>query len=185
MKNFANFFAIVMLTFSLILAGCNNSNQLDVSVYCKSDVNYSLYNTDNSETLNLSDIISSTCTPNKYDVIQITTNKDWTYGLTLEKIQFDIVLSQTANVDLDITITNLENAENIKTINKVDTRYYHKTIAVNQEQSTITLDINDVFINVDSIISIEIVDSCYKTNNDLTISIGNFKMFGEHTPANY
>ena len=185
MKLFAKIFALFSLIFSVVLVGCSKSNQLDVAVYCKNEVNYTLYNSKDSQQLNLSDITTSTCTPNKYSVIQITTNKDWTYGLTIEKIQFELVLSELVNVDLDITITNLENAENIKTIDKVDTRYFHKTIAVNQTNSTITLDINDVFINKDSTISIEVVKSCYENNPNLNISIGNLKMFGQHTPTNY
>lgn len=181
----AKIFTAIILSFLSIFAfvGCSKSNLLDAQIYCKADVNYKLYGAKDSETANMSDFIGTSLPQKAYSTIQITTDKTWTYGLTLEKIEFDILLSESANMDIDITISNLENGENYNQTQ--DTYFYHKTLSITQETTSITLAINDIFINKDATISIEVVESCYSTHPNLTFNISNFKMYGKHENTNY
>jgi len=184
MKLLKPFTILLLLIFSVcIVAGCSKENALDVNIYCRPEVNYKLYNSKDSSPGNISDVIGTTLAPQAYETFQITTNKTWTYGLVLEKVEFDIILSKAVNVDIDLTISNLENGENYNSTQ--DTYFYHKTLSFNQETTTVTLEINDTFINKDAVFSFEVVESCYSANPDLTISIANFKLFGEHAQTNY
>lgn len=178
------FFSILFtLCFGVVLTGCEKSTELDALTYLKPEVSYKLYKSEASSTFKTESIINATSEAMAYDTIQINTNKTWTYGLTLQTIKFDVALSEPANMDIDITVSNLENGENY---NKTqDTFFYHKTVTVSQESSTVTLEINDVFIDKDATISLEIVDSCYTSFPNLKVAIGNFKMFGYHTENNY
>ena len=177
--------AAIALVFALSFTACKmNNDPIDLTTYCRQTVNYQLADDKKTEgTFDLSKINNSICDPNKYSKIQITTNKDWTYGLEIDRIEFDIILSTTADIDIDITVSNLENGPHLN--ENQNTYYYHKTISINKESTTIKLDINDIFNNKDSTISIEIDKSCYSSNENLTIAIGNLKMYGQHTPANY
>lgn len=181
--------ARILTAFSLSLlsifafVGCTKTNLLDAQIYCKSNINYKLNGAKDSESGQLSELIGNTFASKAYSTIQITTDKNWTYGLTLEKIEFDIILSENANVDIDVTISNLENGENYNS--SQDTYFYHKTLSISQETTSITLAINDVFINKDAVISLEVVESCYTAHPNLTFSLSNFKMYGEHKNTNY
>ena len=184
MKALYTLSALIIAILSIItFTGCKESNQLDTQIYCKTEIGYSLHKDKESYTAELTDIIGSSLLSQNYDTIQITTNKSWSYGLVLEKIEFDVILSEPANVDMDITISNLEHGENYNSTK--DTYFFHKTISVNKDNTHVSLIVNDNFINKDAVISIEVVDSCYTATPTLTFSIGNFKMFGEHEQTNY
>lgn len=184
MKLLKLFTAISLSIISVFaFVGCSKSNQLDAQIYCKADVNYKLYGATDSDVANMSDLIGTSLPQKAYSTIQITTDKTWTYGLTLEKIEFGILLSENANMDIDITISNLENGDNYNQTK--DTYFYHKTLSITQETTSITLAIDDIFINKDATISIEVVESCYTAHPNLTFSISNFKMYGKHENTNY
>ena len=174
--------SLICILFSFIVVGCDTSNKLDASVYCKPQVSYKLHGSTESQTMELVNLIDSTCEMNKYSVVQITTDKTWTYGLELETIKFNVLMSVSENVDIDVTISNLESGENYNSTQ--DTYFYHKSLSINKEDTTITLDINDIFINKDSVISIEVVNSCYN-NTDLKLAFGNFELYGQHPEINY
>jgi len=166
------------------LTACEKDNLLDATVYLKDTVNYELNEKKKTEgTFELSNIINQNSELKNYKRIQITTKKDWTYGLEIEKIEFDILLSMPVDVDLEITVSNLENGENFN--ESQNTYYYHKTLSINKECTNVKLDINDIFNKKDAVISLEINESCYTSTPELKIGIGNFKMYGQHTPANY
>lgn len=174
----------MLIVFPTALTACDADNSLILTTYCRNTVNYELNDSNKTEgKFELAKIIDSSCDPNQYTKIQITTHRDWTYGLKIERIEFDIILSTPADVDIDITVSNLENGPHLD--EEKNTYYYHKTLSINKESTTAKLDINDTFNDKDSVISIEINKSCYTTNSDLKIAIGNLKMFGQHTPANY
>lgn len=119
----------------------------------------------------------------QYSVIQLTTNKSWTYGLTVETVEFDVYLSSAHSVDMDITISALENAQNYNS--SQDIFFYHKTLSFNEEYTHVTLEINDIFVNKEGTFSLEFDTSCYTANPELKISVNNFKMKGFHQETNY
>ena len=174
---------ISSLALLLVFTGCEKENKLDAQIYCHSDINYKLHNSSEALTANISDIIGNELTAQAYETIQINTNKAWTYGLQLNKVKFDVLLSIPANVDIDITISNLENGENYNSTQ--DTYFYHKTLSFNKECTSVSLDIYDIFINKDATISLEVVKSCYEATPELKISIANFQLYGEHPKTNY
>lgn len=177
-------FVMLASVFTISLAACKTSNLLDISTYCRDTINYEL--ADNKKTegkFELAKINNANCDFNQYSKIQITTNRDWTYGLEIERIEFDIILSAPADIDIDVTLSNLENGPHLN--EEKNTYYYHKTLSINKESTPVKLDINDIFNDQDSVLSIEIDKSCYTTNPDLKIAIGNLKMYGQHTPVNY
>ena len=131
----------------------------------------------------MADVTGNNCPQNNYNKIQITTNKSWTFGLNIKKVTFDIVLSEPASMDIDLTISNLENAENYN--KDKDTYYYHKTLTITKQTTSVTLEINDTFTDKESVFSFEVVESCYTSYPNLKFSINNFKIYGEHTEANY
>lgn len=176
--------AFLLCIFSFNLIACEKNNKLDVSVYCKEDIAYDLNGTSSVEgKFKLDRIINGTSDSLKYSKIQISTKKDWTYGLEIDRIEFDILLSTPADVDIDVTVSNLENGPHFN--EDQNTYYYQKTLSINKQNTTIKLDIDDVFNSKSSIISIEINKACYSSHPDLTIAIGNFKMFGQHNEVNY
>lgn len=175
--------ALLLLVFSGLFIACDSSNELNVTTYCQPAPLYKLNGSDTSNALALSDLTGDTCPLNSYSVIQINTNRSWTYGLTVEKISFDIILSEASNIDIDITISNLENGANYN--ETADTYFFHKTLSITQPTTSITLDINDTFINKDATFSFEVVKSAYSSNSNMKLAIRNFKMFGEHKEANY
>lgn len=176
--------AILLCIFSFSLIACEKNNELDVSVYCIEDIAYDLNGTSSIEgKFKLDRIINGTSDSLKYSKMQISTKKDWTYGLEIERIEFDVLLSTPADVDIDVTVSNLENGPHFN--EDQNTYYYQKTLSINKQNTTIKLDIDDVFNNKSSIISIEINKACYSSHPDLTIAIGNFKMFGQHNEVNY
>ena len=176
--------SILFLSFAFNLIACEKNNTLDLTVYLKDTVNYQLGNDNPTEgKFSLSDIINSSSELKQYSRIQITTKKDWTYGLELERIEFDIILSMPADIDIDITLSNLENGAHFN--ESQNTYYFQKTLSINKENTSIKLDINDIFTKKDSCLSIEINDSCYKSNGELKIGIANLKMYGQHTEARY
>lgn len=184
MKLLYSLSAVIITVLSVFtFTGCKEGNLLDTQIYCKPEIGYTVIGDKDSYSANLSDITGTTLMSQNYDTIQITTNKSWTYGLILEKIEFDVILSEATNVDMDITISNLEHGENYNSTK--DTYFFHKTISVNKDNTSVSLEVNDNFINKDAVISIEVVDSCYSTNPNLTFSIGNFKMYGGHEQTNY
>ena len=184
MKALYTLSAIIITFLSLItFTGCEESNLLDTQIYCKPEIGYTLNNNKDSFTASLSDITGTSLLSQNYDKIQITTYKSWTYGLVLEKIEFDVILSDSTNVDIDVTISNLEHGENHNST--TDTYFFQKTISLNKDSTHVSLIVNDNFVNKDAVISIEVVESCYSANPDLKLSIGNFKMFGEHEQTNY
>ena len=177
-------FVALTSVFVICLTACKTSNLLDISTYCKNTINYELADDKKTEgKFDLSKINNSTCDLNQYSKIQITTNRDWTYGLEIERIEFDIILSIPADVDIDITLSNLENGPHLN--EEKNTFYYHKTLSINKESTPVKLDINDIFSDEDSVLSIEINKSCYASNPNLKIAIRNLKMYGQHTPVNY
>ena len=115
----------------IVFSGCEKNNLLDTTIYCLPEISYKTFGDKDSYTANLSEITSNTLLPQNYDTIQITTNKSWTYGLVLEKIEFDVILSSIANMDIDVTISHLEHGENHNATS--DTYYFHKTITINKE----------------------------------------------------
>lgn len=172
-----------VLIFGLIVVGCSEKNTLDLRTYFKTSVTYKVNNSKDSGTMDLDYLISDEPTMDCYTVIQISSNKNWTYGLTLEKFEFDVIMSEVANLDIDLTISNLQNAENYN--KTTEENYYHKTLSFNKLETHVTLDINDIIQNKASVLSFEVVDSCYKTNPNLTFAITNLKMSGYHQEANY
>ena len=184
MKSLKIFLTLLITCFSIFtFAGCQKSNPLDAAVYCLPEISYKTYGDKDSYTANLADIIGNNLLPQNYDTIQITTNKSWTYGMILEMVEFDVILSSEANMDIDITISHLEHGENYNATS--DTYYFYKTVSITKETTKVSLVINDNFINKDATISIEVVDSCYTANPNLTFTIANFKMFGHHEATNY
>ena len=184
MKTFKKTLAcIIALLFCTIISACSNSKEINLEVYFKTDVVYKVNNAKDSGSMHIGYLTTDKPTMDCYTVIQLTSNKDWTYGLNLEKVEFVVFLSEEANVDIDITISNLENGENY---NKTeDTYFYHTTISLNKTETKVKLDINDTIINKECVISFEIVQSCYKTNPNLTLSINSLKLIGEHKELNY
>lgn len=173
----------VLCIFVINFTACTKDNSLDLTVYLKDTVNYEIAENNTENSFSLSEIINSSSELKQYSRIQINTKKDWTYGLELERIEFDIILSTPADVDIDITISNLENGEHFN--ESQNTYYYHKTLSINKENTTVKLDINDTFTKKGSVISLEINNSCYSSNKELKIGIANLKMYGQHTEANY
>ena len=170
--------------FCFSFIACAKNNSLDASVYLKDTVNYETGSSAIVEgKFKLDKIINGSSESMQYSKIQISTKKDWTYGLEIERIEFDVLLTQTADVDIDITVSNLENGPHFN--EDQNTYYYQKTLSINKQNTTVKLDINDIFNNKGSIISIEINKSCYTSHPDLKIAIGNFKMYGKHTQVNY
>lgn len=168
---------------SFLLTGCKSTNELDLSKYCQATVHYKLNGAESSNALTLGELTGDSCPMQAYKTIQINTNRAWTYGLSLSKVTFDILMEGADNIDIDITISNLENGQNYN--QTADTYFYHKTLPISNSVTSITLDVFDTFINKDATISIEIGDSAYNSNSPLKLAIRNFKMFGEHTPTNY
>lgn len=162
---------------------CKQDTKLDLSTYCHQKVAYALYNSSAAQEIELEELTSPDGNYNQYRVIKINTDKTWTYGLFVEKIEFDVKMSEDIYFDLDITITNLEHAENLR--RNDDTKYYYKTLSINPDNSHVKLDINDTLINADCEISIEVVTSCYEENPNFTFAIANFAIFGYHEQTNY
>lgn len=174
---------LLILVAPLYFSACKESSSLDSNLYLKQIAYYKVNGSTTSKEQLTSSFTSGEENFQNYSVIQLNTNKDWTYGLTLEKIEFDMLLSEEANVDIEITISNLENGANYNQTQ--DTYYYHKTLSFNAVKTHVKLDINDIFINKDATISLEVVTSCYESNPNLTLSLNNFKMFGFHEKTNY
>lgn len=166
-----------------MISACSKTNELDLEVYFKKDVVYKVYNAKDSGSMHIGYLTTDKPTMDCYTVIQLTSNKDWTYGLSLEKIEFSVFLSEEANVDIDITISNLEHGENYN--KTADEYFYHTTISLNKTETKVKLDINDTIINKECVISFEIVQSCYKTNPNLKLSINNLKLIAKHHESNY
>lgn len=176
--------ALLMMISAFSFVGCKETElPLNLSAYCQSDVAYQLNGSKDSANLKLSDVENDTCPLNNYTVIQIKTKRAWSYGLTLKKITFDIILSEPQSVDIDLTISNLKNGENYN--ETADTHFYSNTLAIAKESTTVTLDINDEFIDKDATFSFEVDKSCYNTSPNLKIAIRNFRMYGEHQETNY
>lgn len=176
--------AIFIVASTFALTACEKSNMLDVSVYCQDSIKYELNDKKKTEgKFDLSSVINSNSDLNNYTRIQITTKQDWTYGLELERVEFDLLLSESADVDIDITVSNLENGDHFN--ESKNTYYYKKTISINNQNTTVKLDINDIVNGAESVISLEIDKACYTSHPDLKIGIGNLKMYGQHTPVNY
>lgn len=173
----------LVLVLGLTLVACSKDNNLDLSLYLTQKAYYKLNGSTASVEATRDNYISSEVDYKNYSVIQLTTDKNWTYGLTLETVEFDVYLSEEAIVDIDITISNLENAANHN--KDQDTFYYHKTLSFNSVETHVKLDINDVFINKASTISLEVNTSCYTEHPTLKLSVNNFKMSGFHKPSNY
>ena len=175
--------ALLLIIFSLLVVSCSKTNNLDLATYFKPSVNYKLYKTKDSNVADINDFISDTPILNSYTIIQFTSNKNWTYGLNLETVAFDITLSEAANMDIDITISNLENGENY---NKTENTYfYHKTLSINQINTNVKLEINDIIINKECVISLEVVDSCYDSNPNLKFALTNLQITGQHKESAY
>lgn len=175
--------AFLFIISALTLTACKKEESLDLSVYCNSTVSYKVYKDNNTNTMSLTDITSTSCPQKNYSVVQLSTNRTWSYGLTLNKVKFDIILSEPASMDIDLTISNLENGEQYNST--ADTFFYHKTLTIGKEETTVELEINDTFINKDAVFSFEVVESCYTSFPNLKFSIVNFKLYGEHKPTNY
>jgi len=177
---------LILCIFAINLTACETDNTLDLTAYFKDSIKYELADNNNTEgDFELSKIINSSSDLNKYTRIEITSKQDWTYGLEIERIEFDVLLSIPADVDIEITITNLENGEHL---NEVDnTFFYSKTLSINKENTSVKLDINDVFTKKASVIELKINKSCYQgeANKDLKIGVANLKMYGQHKEAHY
>ena len=180
-KNLA--LCLILLTSILGFSACQKETPLNLSVYCYPTATYTLNGSETATGINVSDLVADTCPQNSYSKIQITTSRSWTYGLTLKKVSFDVILSEPANMDIDLTISNLENGQNYNSTK--DTYFYHKTLNIGKEHTSVTLDINDTFINKDAVFSFEVVTSCYTDHPNLKFSIANLKMFGEHQQTQY
>lgn len=177
------FFILSALVFSLIVTACSENKTLDLRVYFNSSVKYKVNNSKDTGSMDIGYFITDEPTMDCYTVIQFTSNKSWTYGLTLQTIEFDLTMSEVANMDIDITISNLENAENYN--KTTEEKYYHKTLSFNKLNTHVALDINDIIENKECVISLEVVQSCYKTNPNLTFSINNLTITGFHEVSNY
>lgn len=162
---------------------CKESLPISNTQYLQDTVVYKLNGSDTSKNLTLADVSGDSCPLNSYKVIQINTKRAWTYGLTITKITFDVILSQSQNVAIDLTISNLKNGANYN--ETADTYFYKKTITIAKENTPVTLEINDEFIDKDATFSFEIDTSCYKTTPSLKIAIQNFKIYGEHQKTTY
>lgn len=168
---------------AIICGACSQKNNLDLALYLSPVSYYKLNGSKDSIEGTRDSFISEETNFQSYSVVQFNTDKNWTYGLTLETLEFDVYLNQVANVDIDITISALENAENYNS--SQDEFFYHKTLSFNSEMTHVKLDINDVFVNKTSTISLEIDTSCYNANPELKISINGLVMSGYHEETNY
>lgn len=180
-KQLSILLSFIML--SLIVVSCSNKNTLDLRVYFNNSITYKVNNSKDSGTMDIGYFINNEPTMDCYTVIQFTSNKNWTYGLTLQTIEFDLIMSEVANLDMDLTISNLENAENYN--KTTDEKYYHKTLSFNKLNTHVTLDINDIMGAKESVFSFEVVESVYKTNPNLKFSIVNLTINGFHQESNY
>jgi len=174
----------ILLCSTILLAGCKKEDAfIALDRYLDSKVEYQLLNDSETyfvqldTTLNQEDFSSK-----QYKYIKFTTKKDYSFGLTLHYITFDIISSQDTEFQFVVDITALKNQ-------KVNPTYgaktFSKTVLINNlkanEVQHIKIEVEDEFENAIAQIIIN-NDSIYNFSNNSNLKIGiyNLAICAEH-----
>ena len=176
--------SLLLLLCCLSFTACGAEKPLDANVYFNEDVNFLKMGSDESGSVKLINVVNASMPQDQYTTIQINTLKDWTYGLTIEKICFDFVMSKVTELDFDITVSYLNKGTDY---DKDKGMYFYKqSVTANKKVTRVELNINDIFTNNESTISIEISNrTVYENNPKLKVCIQNFKAYGKHEESKY
>lgn len=173
---------------TFLFYGCKETknNGLDLSVYFEDKVTYQVYNKSTRVETTLGNFTHNNHEDQvKYTNITFNGKPSWLYKMTLEKVTFDIY----SNADLEafqfnIIISNLAQGDTDLTTSNTLT----EEVSVNLKKNKLThvqLDVNDIFSSVSTSTTIKIsVDASYYKGDyadlDLKFDVLNFKVYGEH-----
>lgn len=164
----------------------DTNNYIDLSTYLSDKANVNYFSENKPTILKTSNFISEEIySLADYKYTTFKTNKEWTYGLTIESIEFEIFSNIGCTIDFTLTITNLKNAQYNTTLGINVLTQQFELSAIKDTAVKKTLIINDMFLNADAEISLLVDSSTFVRNKSLKYCIKNLKISGYHTQPQY
>ena len=178
-----------LLISSICFVGCEKDklNPLDVATYLNEGTNIKLYDKAYESEQSLETFIGEDdYLLQRYKYITFNANSKWTYGLTLQRISFDIICNETQTLDFTITISHLKVSDTYDQMG--DFYYIQKTFfaeCTENKKTPISIDINSEFAKGKAQIAIVLDSSSLEKSETMKYSIANLELFGEHISSNY
>jgi len=176
--------SLVLSCATILFTGCEKKDVfITLDRYLDSKVEYQLINDSEVYFVQLSDAIDDADIVNRqYKYVKFTTKKDYSFGLTLHYITFDIVSTADTEFQFKVDITALKNQNENKNYNYAKT--FSKTILHNlkaNETAHIKIEVEDEFENdiAQIIISNDSIIN-FINNTNLKIGIFNLAICAEH-----
>ena len=186
MKRFLTLIFVLLALFpAVILTACGEKNTtINMSRYFNSQVSYTLYGSNGTQTENLSHFTSSSSDKqNKYLSVTFTGDNAWIYKLFVDRIEFDVFSNIDTELQFNIRVSNLHNGD----LDGYQEPKFKTAVDVKAGKTAhINIDINDYFASNSANTSIVIeLDGAqhYFANGEetgLKIDIINFSVKGEH-----
>ena len=177
--------SLICIFTSTLFVGCSDKNAINMGVYFNSEVNASVYKTSTtSQKLALSTLTGNNpYEADKYLQYVLTSNKDYFYGMYVEKITFYIYSTAEQEVEFDITLTGTQNGKENNYSSTLDFILTQQPCALKAYSSVkITVEVNDkiTLSSADSKLTIKLSDPVDVKDNDFKYCIYNLQVYGYH-----
>ena len=179
----------IVIAPTFILYGCKNSPKnsgLDLAFYFEDKITYQVYNKSSKVETTMKNFSHNNHNDQvQYTNITFTGKPSNLYKMTLEKVTFDIY--SNANLDafqFEIVVSNLAQGDTDLTTSNTLTKEISVDLKKNKT-SHVSLEVNDIFTSISASTTIKIVTdaSYYKGDYEqlgFKFDVLNFRVFGKH-----
>lgn len=168
---------------SIIFCSCGKSNKyIDMNTYFDSKYDYTVFSSSENMMNQVSTLISQNNENLKqYQKIKLSTMSDYSYGLTLHYITFDIYCTKDTELEFQIDITKMKNQQ-------INTSYSERTFTKiilctlkKENYCSLKVLVEDEFLEGKG----QIIITCrspeiVKKDETLLYNISNLKVYAEH-----
>ena len=176
-------FAVLFCFVSIFCTACSKKDSfIDISTYFDDIVEYNTFSSATNFNFQLDSM--KEFNENKlaqYKTLKLTTMKDYSFGLTVHYLTFDVYSTETEQIELIIDITNMKNA----TYNTVySAKTFSKAVPLTVKQNdcvSVKVEIEDEWQEgISKIIFNNNSAEKFITNNNLKICFSNIQICAEH-----